>query len=718
MSLPVKDLDNRRFDQLVEEARQRLRSHLPELTQMAPGDPAHAFIDLFAWLTESIIYRMNLIPERQRRVFLNLLQVPLYPAVPARGVVCLDRTEPELKLLEEGAALTDGRNTFTTFGEVLATPLSMAVLIKQRVSNEELAQLGFSKADLRELYGSSIESPDAFQPRQYAQGAEAMNLQQSIDKSYYLALMPLKVVTDLPALRESLAGKVINVAIAPDDSLPAEEASRIPEGKLRWELLAWDGVDADGELGVQRLPLEVVSDSSRGGRKTGVVRLRLPYNPAGNDRLLHPLRAADPMLRGLRATPPDVEAPLGVAFWLRLSCSDEPDLPLSYLGINGVDVVGQAQVSERVVGVGTGEPDQVVSLGQSDIDTSPLSLQVEVQDGGIYEPWSAQPLLDEHDADAPVYQLDAASGELRFGDGQRGGRRPRRGARIRASFLYGGGAETNVAAGSIKQALGELAGIKPRQDVALSGGIDAETVEEAERRIPGFLSHRNRAITASDYQELVLSNPVNPVARADVVPGLLPGSNIRALRENVPGVVSVFVMPPSMPFVGRLAKPTERLLTDVFRYLLERIAIGTELYVLSPEFVPFAVGISLEVEDARNEQQIWRAVNSAVVDFTWAVAPGGTRQAGWPLGTAVDPRELHTQVARVEGVKLVQAVTLFRRQGDAWVEAEQLELAPYQLPELLSIQLAGSGDPPAPEPPTPEPGDEPPVPTPVIPELC
>lgn len=211
---------------------------------------------------------------------------------------------------------------------------------------------------------------------------------------------------------------------------------------------------------------------------------------------------------------------------------------------------------------------------------------------------------------------------------------------------------------------------------------------------------------------------MNPVARADVVPGLLPGSNIRALRENVPGVVSVFVMPPSMPFVGRLAKPTERLLTDVFRYLLERIAIGTELYVLSPEFVPFAVGISLEVEDARNEQQIWRAVNSAVVDFTWAVAPGGTRQAGWPLGTAVDPRELHTQVARVEGVKLVQAVTLFRRQGDAWVEAEQLELAPYQLPELLSIQLAGSGDPPAPEPPTPEPGDEPPVPTPVIPELC
>ena len=57
---------------------------------IAPGDPVHSLIDLFAWYTETILYRANLIPERQRRVFLNLLQIPVRPARPARGVVCVD----------------------------------------------------------------------------------------------------------------------------------------------------------------------------------------------------------------------------------------------------------------------------------------------------------------------------------------------------------------------------------------------------------------------------------------------------------------------------------------------------------------------------------------------------------------------------------------------------------------------------------------------------
>ena len=48
---------------LVADARARLATHLPELTQIAPGDPAHAMIDLFAYFTETILYRGNLIPD-------------------------------------------------------------------------------------------------------------------------------------------------------------------------------------------------------------------------------------------------------------------------------------------------------------------------------------------------------------------------------------------------------------------------------------------------------------------------------------------------------------------------------------------------------------------------------------------------------------------------------------------------------------------------------
>ncbi|HNE00052.1 MAG TPA: putative baseplate assembly protein, partial [Plasticicumulans sp.] len=89
MPLPLPNLDDRRFDDLVAELRARLASHVPEW-ELAPGDPGWALIDVLAWLAETILYRANLIPERQRRAFLDLLGLPLRAAAPARGVVCID----------------------------------------------------------------------------------------------------------------------------------------------------------------------------------------------------------------------------------------------------------------------------------------------------------------------------------------------------------------------------------------------------------------------------------------------------------------------------------------------------------------------------------------------------------------------------------------------------------------------------------------------------
>ena len=90
MPLPIPNLDDRRFDDLVAEATARIEAHTPEWSNIAPGDPGSALIDLFAWLTETILYRQNLIPLRQRRAFMNLLSMPLRPAAPATGLVCVD----------------------------------------------------------------------------------------------------------------------------------------------------------------------------------------------------------------------------------------------------------------------------------------------------------------------------------------------------------------------------------------------------------------------------------------------------------------------------------------------------------------------------------------------------------------------------------------------------------------------------------------------------
>src|SRR5436305_9684053 len=80
-------LDDRNFDDLVAEALARIPAHTPEWTSPRMGDPGRTLIELFAWLTDTLLYRANLIPERQRLAFLRLLGVKMRPATAARGLV-------------------------------------------------------------------------------------------------------------------------------------------------------------------------------------------------------------------------------------------------------------------------------------------------------------------------------------------------------------------------------------------------------------------------------------------------------------------------------------------------------------------------------------------------------------------------------------------------------------------------------------------------------
>ena len=84
MSLRPPRLDDRRYEDLREELVRRIPAHTPEWTNPRQGDPGVTLIELFAWLADTILYRANLIPERQRLVFLSLLGQNPLPARAAR----------------------------------------------------------------------------------------------------------------------------------------------------------------------------------------------------------------------------------------------------------------------------------------------------------------------------------------------------------------------------------------------------------------------------------------------------------------------------------------------------------------------------------------------------------------------------------------------------------------------------------------------------------
>src|ERR671936_2261921 len=87
MPIAIPSIDDRRYQALLDETLARIPVHNPEWTNFNRSDPGVTLVELFAFLTEALVYRANQIPERNRRKFLSLLGVPVAPASSARGIV-------------------------------------------------------------------------------------------------------------------------------------------------------------------------------------------------------------------------------------------------------------------------------------------------------------------------------------------------------------------------------------------------------------------------------------------------------------------------------------------------------------------------------------------------------------------------------------------------------------------------------------------------------
>lgn len=85
MPLQPPVLDDRTFQQLVDEAKARIPRYTAEWTNFNVSDPGYTLVQLHAWLAETILYRLNKLPDLNYIKFLQLLNVRPRPAVAARA---------------------------------------------------------------------------------------------------------------------------------------------------------------------------------------------------------------------------------------------------------------------------------------------------------------------------------------------------------------------------------------------------------------------------------------------------------------------------------------------------------------------------------------------------------------------------------------------------------------------------------------------------------
>lgn len=794
-------LDDRRYEDLVAELVARIPAHTPEWTHARAGDPGRTLIELFAWLGDALLYRANLIPERQRLAFLNLLGEPLRPARPARGLVtvALKESEPPAAVRVRPLAAFSGAVPFEVRDEFTVLPLTAAAFYKRPTAAGEPGVRDDVLAALQEFHGPRGGQPGRSTIRPYvttplftetppvAAGFDVFA--DTTDQSLWLALLcppHAEAVTQAnlranarAALENSETGSphLLNLGFVPalPSTEPLEPVSTRAAIPHVWEITAnTTGQDVDPERRrlwrPEYLALDVLADSTSGLTRSGVLRLGLPrpsqiHAPENDVRLdenagvgqrpprLDDERLAARLVAWIRlrpapgATPPPDAAP---RFAAADSARPNPSgntaansptarhLRVVWAGVNVVEIEQRTTRTGVVLGESSGDADQEFALPVTAVEAETLHLQVEEDTGWVtWRRIEDLATLDRAAAasrDARVFQLDAEAGSIRFGDGMRG-RIPGRGRRVRAAVLRaGGGAAGNLPAGTLQSVTAfNPAGtaVGPRlvvqQPLPLTGGAEAESFDEAERRLPARLRHRDRAVAADDYRTLARETPGVAIGRVELLPRFKPQQRF----PEVPGVVSVMVLPARPLAPAPNPRADRPLLEAVHAWLDARRPLGTELYVIGCEYLPVAVSVAVTLADGAPHDGTLQAIKDALVRVLWPLPGGGFDQQGWPLGRSLSNRELAVEVARVAGVSEVAGVNLFRRQdttgtwervGDSRDGREQtLTLAPWQLPELLGVTVvaddAATGAPLALQG-APEPDDGLAVAVPVVPELC
>ena len=638
MSLPVPKLDDRTFQSLVDEAKARIPQYCPEWTDHNVSDPGVTLIELFAWMTELLLYRVNQIPDKVYTKLLELIGIRLEAPRAAEAPVTfyLSAPQPNKVVIPEGTEVATVRTetskavVFTTEANLTIWPVNVIGIFTH---GPEQSDEWVSRDVAHLKYGGAAFG--VFSPRPRA----GDGLYFALDADHTRHVLAVRFVC------ENAAGSGVNPLDPP------------------WSWEVWQGTDGWA-------PCEVEHDFTRALNQSGDIILHAPH--------MEPVSFAG-VLSGQEP------------FWLRCVLT-EPQ-PNQGVFIES-PIVSQLQVESRgatattrhavtvtneILGRSDGTPGQVFRLQNTPLlarDRRRDHLTV-IPPGGQEEAWyETEDFAESRESDRH-YTLDSLTGELTLGPSllQPSGKVysfgavPSKGALLRMDrYQYGGGIEGNLpkhAISVMKSSIPYVASVTNRAPA--SGGLDPESLDHAKMQAPQTLRSRARAVTADDYE--FIAARTDRVARAYcITPGAQPG---RAGAPR-PGHVIVLVLPRIDNIEAMIVTPDELVLSDglaqaVQARLDSQRVLGTTVEVRSPRFLwlsvnatlRFAAGTDAAVMEharAQGEQLLYRYLNPYI---------GGPQGEGWPLGRDLNRAELIGRLQQIPGVEYADELRMTVAESEA-----------------------------------------------------
>ena len=614
MALPVPNLDDRRFQQFVDDAKRYVQQRVPEWTDHNVSDPGVTLIETVAYMVDQFVYRLNRVPDKNYLTFLNLLGVTLFPPGAARAPVTFWLSAPQ------------DRPVIVPAGSEIAA---------QRGGDEEavvfstLDDLRIVSCELAALLVRPAGEPAADRTTQIEE-REHVTCFSEVPRPGDTLLFGLTVAAPSCAVALRMDSQVDGVGVDP-----------------RQPPLAWEAWTADGwqECEVQR-------DTTGGLNRPGEVVLHVP----GRHTVSRLARVEAGWLR-CRVLEPRPGQPF---------YSTSPTVrTASACTVGGTALASHATtVTDEPLGTSTGVPGQRIRLARAPVVADPEMVRLESSDGDGWQSWR---LVDSFAASGPDdrhVHLDPATGEISFGpavrlpDGstRQYGAVPLKGAVLRARrYQTGGGRTGNVARGALTVLRTSVPYVTRAENrEAARGGVDGETVAEAKVRAPITLRAQDRAVTPRDYEELARqAAPETARIRCLAVDDAVHG----------PGAVRVLVVPRATVDPGGRLRfeqlvPGDELLSRITGFLDERRPIGVRLAVGPPFYQGITAVVTLHAFRGADTDSVQAGALDALYGYLDPVT-GGPFGTGWPFGRQVHSGELFAVLQRVPGVAVVDDVKLY-----------------------------------------------------------
>jgi predicted phage baseplate assembly protein len=634
LSLQAPNLDDRRFQDIVDETKRLIPKYCPEWTSHNLSDPGIALVELFAWMSEALLYRLNQVPDRFYTKFLELMGVGPYPPCAARAKLTFWLSA----VLDHPVTVPRGTQVASpgTSNSICFETVSDLVIAPPRLIAAKVGMGGASATAVQDVW-DDLRFPGAvlrcFPTRPSPVPGDALYL----------------------GFASSIAGTALRLRFSATS--PAGIGIYPSRPPLTWE--AWSG-----EAWV---PVPVYLDTTGGLNRDGEVVLLMP--------LAHEaLALADTKAHWLRVV-------------LTRTAPGEPTYQASpELSSVVAEALGGTTVAEHSVAYGpetlgrsTGLPGQSFVLAHAPVLARRQSEAVQVLTEEAAETWQE---VEDFSSSGPTdrhYLLGGTTGTVQFGpcvrypDGswRQHGAVPPAGAEIlMPAYRHGGGSEGNVPAGTLTSLRSTVAFVDRVTNIEpATGGAEAEPVSEAKKRGPFSLRTSQRAVTPKDFERLAREASTE-IARTRCLGPTSPGGPVRLL------VVPKVRRSPQDQTIDDYAL-TDGLVQRICDYLEPRRLLGTTVEISTPYYQGVTIAARLHAVPTASEEMLARVRSEALAALYEWVNPltGGPGGDGWPWDTDLNAAPVAQLLERLPGVDRVDEVLLFEcdlRTGQRYGQAQQL----------------------------------------------